>query len=68
MEAMIHEHGGKLGSHLPDAFLRVPGSINNGKPCFPWPTVRMLYNEIDVEFIENKTEEDEKQKGYSIFV
>jgi hypothetical protein len=68
VEALIHEFGGKLGSHLPDSFLRVPGSINNGKQCFPWPTVRMLYNEIDVEFIENKTENDEKRKGYSIFI
>jgi hypothetical protein len=68
VEAMIHEYGGKFGSNLPDAFLRVPGSINNGKECFPWPTVRMLYNEIDYEFIENETEKAEKQKGYSIFV
>jgi hypothetical protein len=68
VEAMIHEYGGKLGSHRPDAFLRLPGCINRGKDCFPWPTVRMLYNEIEYEFIENQTENDEKRKGYSIFV
>lgn len=47
VEAMIHEYGGKLGSHLPNAFLRIPGSINNGAACFPWPIVRMLYSALD---------------------
>lgn len=46
VEAMIQEYGGKLGSHLPDAFLRVPGSINNSTTSLSWPTVRMLYNTL----------------------
>lgn len=56
VEAMIHEYGGKLGSHLPDAFLRVPGSINNGAACFPWPSVRMLYNALDPAILEAEDE------------
>lgn len=56
VEAMIHEYGGKLGSHLPEAFLRVPGSINNGAACFPWPTVRMLYNALHPAIFEAEGE------------
>lgn len=56
VEALINEYGGKLGSHLPEAFLRVPGTINQSKACFPWPTVRLLYNELDTEILEAESE------------
>lgn len=44
VEAMLHEFGGVLGSHLPDAYLRIPGCPIYAPDCFPWPVVKLLHN------------------------
>jgi hypothetical protein len=43
VEAMLHEFGGVLGSHLPDAYLRIPGCPVYSTAIFPWPVVRLRH-------------------------
>jgi RepB DNA-primase from phage plasmid len=49
VEALLHEFGGKLGSHLPDAYLRVPGVPNFSTYHDQWPVVRLRYNAFPIE-------------------
>jgi hypothetical protein len=49
VEALLHEFGGKLGSHSPDAYLRVPGVPNFSPYYEKWPVVRLRYNAFPVE-------------------
>jgi RepB DNA-primase from phage plasmid len=49
VEALLHEFGGKLGSHLPDAYLRVPGVPNFSTFYEQWPVVRLRYNAFPIE-------------------
>ena len=49
VEAMLHEFGGKLGSHLPDSYLRVPGTPNFSAGYDKSPIVRILYDAFPQE-------------------
>lgn len=44
VEAMLHEFGGDIGSHLPDAYLRIPGCPIYTPEHLPWPVVTFLHN------------------------
>lgn len=45
LEALIHEHGGVLGTHRLDNYLRIPWSINH-KANYGEPEVKMLHDGI----------------------
>ena len=54
VEAMLLEFGGVLGSHLPDAYLRIPGCPIYAADQFPWPVVTMRYNGLAEEIYANE--------------
>jgi hypothetical protein len=49
VEALLHEYGGKVGSHLPDAYMRVPGLPNFSRPHDRWPIVRLRFDAFPLE-------------------
>lgn len=43
---MLHEFGGVIGSHLPDAYLRIPMCPIYSTAMFPWPVARLRHCEF----------------------